>query len=514
MSGQVLSPAAPASTAGPALNQLVAVATAIPIFVGYTELARDAAADLTYVPTMVSSMAQFLQYFGSAQAGYRNGAPPPGFIYTSEPATPLPYQSAPDCPRFHLYYCMALFFANGGGSCYVLSIGSYAQAAVQGLAAADYAGVWPLLAKCGDATMLLLPDTLLLTHAGWTEVTQQALCHCAIQGNLIAIFDVWQGYLPADGSAADPVRGSDGQGGFYPLGAFNACYNSYGVAYYPWIQTSVVGTASIDYTWLSAASRPALVADLAEEARTLLPGPAEQRQAYIDGVLAAMLAPPEPLTVRRVHLQVQTVSPLYRRVISQIAASVNLLPPSGAIAGVYVANDAQYGVWHTPANTGIAAAVAAAVTLDDSEQAALSMAPDGIAINAIRNFPNRGLVIWGARTMDGNSDDWRYISVRRTAIMLEQSIRFALQCFMYQPNDAPTWAAVHALISRFLHEQWQAGALAGERPGDAYAVTVGVGSTMNEDDVACGYLRVQVLLALARPGEFTALSFVQEMPPG
>lgn len=514
MSAQVLSPGVPVAAADPALNRVVAVATAIPIFVGYTELARNGAADLTYVPTMVSSMAQFLQYFGSAQAGYRNGAPPPGFLYTTEPATPLPYQSAPDCPRFHLYYSMALFFANGGSSCYVLSIGSYAQAAGRGPAPADYAGVWPLLAKCGDATMLLLPDALLLTHAGWSEVSQQALCHCAIQGSLIAIFDVWHGYLPADGSAADPVRGSDGQGGCYPLGAFNACYNSYGVAYYPWIHTCVVGTGSIDYTWLSAASRPALVADLTTEAQTLLAGSAEQRQAYIDGVLAAMLAAPDPLTVRRTHLRLQTVSPLYRRVIEQIAASVNLLPPGGAIAGVYASNDAERGVWHTPANTGIVAALAAAVSISDSEQAALSTPPDGIAINAIRNFPNRGLVIWGARTLDGNSSDWRYISVRRTAIMLEQSIKFALQSFMYQPNDAPTWAAVNALISRFLHEQWQAGALVGERPGEAYSVAVGVGSTMNEDDVACGYLRLQVLLALARPAEFTALSFVQEMPPG
>lgn len=104
------------------------------------------------------------------------------------------------------------------------------------------------------------------------------------------------------------------------------------------------------------------------------------------------------------------------------------------MAGVYARTDAQQGVWQAPANTGIVGAVAPVEEVSQQGHEGLNLPPDGKAVNAIRSFPRAGLLIWGARTMDGNSDDWRHVPVRRTAIMLGQSIKAAMAA-----HAAPAW---------------------------------------------------------------------------
>ena len=123
----------------------------------------------------------------------------------------------------------------------------------------------------------------------------------------------------------------------------------------------------------------------------------------------------------------------------------------------------------------------------------------------------RGVLVWGARTLDGNSQDWRYINVRRTLIMLEQSIYYAAQAYVFAPNDAGTWQTVKTMIENFLNNQWKAGALAGTKPGDAYDVSVGLGSTMTGNDILDGYMRVTVRVAPVRPAEFIVITFQQKM---
>lgn len=135
---------------------------------------------------------------------------------------------------------------------------------------------------------------------------------------------------------------------------------------------------------------------------------------------------------------------------------------------------------------------------------------DGRAVNAIRTLPTRGLVVWGARTLDGNSDDWRYINVRRTLIMLEQSIKNAMLAYVFAPNVATTWVAVQNMISNFLTSQWQSGALAGAKAQDAFSVQIGLGSSMSGDDILNGYMRVSIRVALLHPAEFIGLTFQQQ----
>ena len=120
-------------------------------------------------------------------------------------------------------------------------------------------------------------------------------------------------------------------------------------------------------------------------------------------------------------------------------------------------------------------------------------------------------MVWGVRTLDGNSQDWRYISVRRTAIYLEQSIKLGLQAYIFAPNDANTWVTINSLVSNFLNEIWKRGGLMGSTPANAYSVAVGLGSTMTAEDIFNGILRVSVKVAISHPAEFIELSFMQEM---
>lgn len=123
----------------------------------------------------------------------------------------------------------------------------------------------------------------------------------------------------------------------------------------------------------------------------------------------------------------------------------------------------------------------------------------------------RGVLIWGARTLDGNSQDWRYINIRRTLIMLEQSIKLACEAYVFSPNNASTWTTLQTMLENFLNNQWKAGALAGSKPADAYEVDIGLGSTMTGNDILDGYMRVSVKVAVTRPAEFMVITFQQKM---
>lgn len=139
------------------------------------------------------------------------------------------------------------------------------------------------------------------------------------------------------------------------------------------------------------------------------------------------------------------------------------------------------------------------------------MPMSGKAVNAIRTFPGEGLKIWGARTMDGNSQDWRYINVRRTMIYLEQSVKNAARAYVFEPNDANTWINTKCMIENFLRSVWKRGGLAGATPEDAYEVHVGLGDTMTGNDILEGILRITVLVAISRPAEFIEITFQQQM---
>ena len=207
-----------------------------------------------------------------------------------------------------------------------------------------------------------------------------------------------------------------------------------------------------------------------------------------------------------------TVSANYKSMITTATTIANVLPPSPAMAGIYTYVDVMSGVWKSPANVGLTGVTAPTISLNDEQQASLNVdAMTGKSVNVIRAFIGQGVLVWGARTLDGNSQDWRYINVRRTMIMIEQSVKLAARAYVFEPNVAETWMSVKGMISNFLNNLWKQGALAGAKPEDAYSVSVGLGSTMTGDDILNGIMNVTVLVAISHPAEFIVLTFQQQM---
>ena len=136
----------------------------------------------------------------------------------------------------------------------------------------------------------------------------------------------------------------------------------------------------------------------------------------------------------------------------------------------------------------------------------------GKSINAIRRFDGKGVLVWGARTLAGDDDEWRYVPVRRFFNFVEESVKKATGWVVFEPNDANTWAQIRSMIENFLNRQWLDGALQGEKPDDAYYVKVGLGETMAEIDILEGRLIVEIGMALVRPAEFVVLQFSHKMP--
>jgi phage tail sheath protein FI len=204
-------------------------------------------------------------------------------------------------------------------------------------------------------------------------------------------------------------------------------------------------------------------------------------------------------------------SQTYSQIVNHVLSNANILPSSGAMAGVYTLNDNMSGVWNAPANTSIVGAAALPIRLSDSQQENLNVdAISGKSINAIRFFNGQGILVWGARTLDGNSQDWRYISVRRTMTFIEQSVKLAARAYVFEPNDANTWSAVKSMICSFLTRVWKEGGLQGASAADAFQVDVGLGSTMTADDLLNGFMRVSIMVAVVHPAEFIVITFEQQ----
>ncbi len=206
------------------------------------------------------------------------------------------------------------------------------------------------------------------------------------------------------------------------------------------------------------------------------------------------------------------ISTIYKAVMTAARRQLNVLPPSAAMAGIYTMVDNTRGVWKAPANVSVAGVVRPTVAVSSDQQEDLNVNPQGKSINAIRAFIGEGVLVWGARTLDGNSLDWRYVNVRRTMIMLEESCRLAAKALVFEPNVANTWVTIKSMITNFLTSVWKRGGLMGAVPEDAFSVHVGLGETMTPDDILEGILRVTVLVAMVRPAEFIEITFQQQMP--
>lgn len=544
---------------------VVGVATAIPVFVGYTEQATIGGKPVVQKPIPISSLAAYEEVFGKGFSAVFNllevnkqdpevnalsvgsdtdyhddydfsvldtSISPPvmryyeltagnGFVPRPELRTFFVGEDpAPDQPRFNLYNSMRLFYDNGGADCYVVSAGTYTDTA------GDVVSVelQPLLDGLTAAsqqvgpTMIVVPDAVLLppdpqdpdkpmpwVSDDFGKVAQAMLKQASTLQDRIAILDVY---------GSQYVRTSDTKGATLDvvIGKFREYVQdglSYGAAYFPFLDTTVIPLSDVTYQNIDNTNH-ALQNILRWQNETLNgadPARYNLVNGYIDQVDDDLL----PAQVTTLNQNLLAALPILKTMELQVIAKSDVLPPSGAMAGVYTRVDNASGVWNAPANVSLASVAKATMKLNSKDQEDLNVPVDGKAVDALRGFPGRGTVVWGARTLDGNSPDFRYVQVRRTLIYLEQSIKAALDPFVFAPNTGQTWATVVSMVSGFLTGVWSRGGLMGATPKDAFSVACGVGSTMTGTDVLDGYMIVQVTVSLIRPAEFIELTFKQTM---
>lgn len=396
-----------------------------------------------------------------------------------------------------LYYNIVLFFANGGGACYIVSVGDYSEA----FTSEDCeAGLTPLTKEM-EPTMLIIPEAVNLSFEEWKKTMEYALGHCDTMKNRVAILDIFEGYKPQNDSSGDVVKNFRENIGSISL--------DYAAAYYPWINASVVSESDIDTFNLTTESAKLLLTIMQYELGYKSTKKIEQTDNK-ENATGVEKADEVLLDYKLLNTLLQS-SPFGALVRKEICKKINRLPVAAAMAGIYTKTDNTRGVWKAPANVSINKAVSPTVNLTNNAQEDLNVDIYGRSINAIRYFKGEGVKVWGARTLDGNSGDWRYINVRRTMIFLEESIKNAARAYVFEPNVASTWLNMKAMIENFLLGVWKQGGLAGASPEDAYSVHVGLGDTMTPEDILEGILRITVLVAISHPAEFIEITFQQQM---
>ncbi|HEY8401000.1 MAG TPA: phage tail sheath C-terminal domain-containing protein [Cytophagaceae bacterium] len=497
-------------------NSVAGIPTAIPAFIGYTEKAVRDGESLINQPVRISSLAEYHAIFG---AGVRTTfniqyADASNFDFQVDGTS---YKLVQDSEsRFIMYDSLRLFFANGGSNCYIVSVGTYYQAGgshyyneeegfeqpsgnkLNTISKKALEGGITALISEEEPTMVVIPEAIMLEESDCYALQQTMLAHCGYKmKNRFAILDVYKGTKSRTYDKNDVItRFREGVG---------SNFLAYGAAYYPFLNTSIVQNEEVNYKNIS--NLDILEEILVREAEVSTDD--KKKSEEIKNEVRKINQP--NADVESVNQTLKVISPAFKTIIAKVRNLLNVLPPSAAMAGIYTAVDNTRGVWKAPANTSIASVVSPAVKLTHDDQEDLNLTVTGKSINAIRSFIGEGTIVWGARTLDGNSQDWRYINVRRTLIFIEQSIKYAAKAYVYEPNTANTWVLIKSMISSFLNDLWKLGGLVGSTPEQAYQVEIGLGSTMTPNDILDGIMKITVKVAISRPAEFIVITFQQKM---
>jgi uncharacterized protein len=524
------------------------VNTAIPVFIGYT--GAPASSALHRTATRIASWSEYLSKFGQCAPTKitvninerRNGAKTIGIDVTNVDAGKVN-------PVFYLYYSVQLYFANGGGPCYILSVGNdvAALATAPTLAlnssVADFLAVtrvrdikhftgglytsftstganpvtnaqgtvnlksvFEILEEFDEPTLVVIPDALAFDDAKSYLIYGDALKHCEKMQDRFAILDVprsapllWN-YFASNGPGvhqnSELVRTiADVDSHFRNATAAPGSNElSYGAAYFPYVKSSF-GFVTND--------------------SNIIIGSYTINNSTVE--TAAMGTFPTKSLADNVGLSSQTkymskdFNSVYKAVKYFVDAMYLTLPPSGAIAGVYAATDHVRGVWKAPANVRLNGVIAPSIAITNDMNDSLNDDSTGKSVNAIRNFTGRGTLVWGARTLDAIDLNWRFVNVRRTALFIEESVAEALEAFVFEPNTSNTWSKVKAMTENFLTLIWRQGGLAGAKAEDAFEVNIGLNSTMSAVDIAAGIMTLEIVLVMPRPAEVIVIRVSQKL---
>ena len=468
------------------------VETAIPVFIGFTDKTKDENNhSLVNVPTRLKSLFEFEEIFGSAQAPEvevnvkQARQKESGQINVTNVSLCLDSGNIKDFfPNKLLHSAMQMFFSNGGGPCYVVSIGDYQENVHQEL----FINVFSILEGFDEPTLLVFPDACQCDGNGYGNVIDAALAHCQKMGNRFAIIDVPNAVPGGTFSNIDVTND------FRDKITSDLNHLKYGAAYFPYLRTRIPIYFNDERITIKEHQVIFLMADGAT-------GPGKEgifegkklNDKDSDG---KYLKAKDPVTYNEV-----------KNFLNNIKVT---LPPSAAVAGAYVSVDFNRGVWKAPANVLLDNVIEPSIMINSYLGKELNVdTTSGKSVNAIRAIIGRGTRIWGARTLAGNDNENRYVPVRRFLNFVEDSIKKANDRFVFETNDVNTWKKVQSMIENFLITQWRNGALQGAKPEDAFFVSVGLNKTMSAQDVLDGRMIVEIGLAMVRPAEFIVLRIIQ-----
>ncbi|GJM34467.1 MAG: hypothetical protein DHS20C18_34680 [Saprospiraceae bacterium] len=461
------------------------VETAIPAFIGHTEFARKDGEDLSFRPTRISSFLEYEQFYGGPQ-------PEENLVVAIDDTTDLRgdvinrsitakfIDSAGPRSKHNMFYSLQIYFANGGGPCYIVSVGGYSETIGAEIPISEgttqiFGNALTALRKEDEPTLYIVPEGQGMSLVNHTTVITAMLSECAELQDRFVIADVHNdgSSLVTSGQLNDVIKV------FRDELPITKDVLKYGALYFPNIK-SVFNYQTKDGT--------------------------VKIQHNVNGETGA----------GDLNDKLKDDPQLDKALVAQIDAAIDAftinLPPSPGMAGIYARVDNARGVWKAPANVSVFGINGLTFKVTDEMHNGLNVDVNaGKSVNAIRTFTGRGTLVWGARTLAGNDNEWRYISVRRFFNMVEESVKKATNQFVFEPNDANTWAKVRAMIENFLLLQWRAGALAGAVPEHAFFVKVGLGATMTAMDILEGRLIVEIGMAVVRPAEFIILKFSHKM---
>jgi phage tail sheath protein FI len=455
------------STLPPSVAQ---VSTAIPVFIGYTEKAVDADGNsLTNKPTKIFSLLEYVENFGKAFNEEKLTVAVQKKTTSGVTTSVLAGASIADISDHNMYYSLRHYFDNGGGPCYILSVGVLG---IDGTVKdTELEAGLTIVAAYDEPTLIVFPEGPSLGEDKYYALIDKAIEQCAKLQDRFTIVDIISTTSTTTGNINNFRNITPHTTGFKKNNSLN-----YAAAYYP----NLVTTYNYQYA-----------EDKVDVTITT------------DGTAAA------PVKLNSLK---DTDKATYYKALDAIGKLTLTLPPSAAIAGIYAKVDGERGVWKAPANVSLSSVADLTDVVTDQEQESMNIDADtGKSINAIRSFSGKGILVWGARTMDGNSNEWRYISVRRFFIMVEESVKKATAPFVFEPNDANTWIRVRAMIENYLTLLWRQGALAGAKPEHAFFVKIGLGQTMSAIDILEGRMIVEIGMAAVRPAEFIILRFSHKM---
>lgn len=204
------------------------VETAIPAFVGYTQKAEKQGGSLLGIPTRISSLLEFRELFGGD-----NPLDKIDVVVDENNNFAVSSISIGNDVRYLMYDSLRLFFDNGGGECYIVSVGIYGTKPIYGdenaIPATGLRGGVKALEKYDEPTIILFPDATNVLKDGnddasFYSLQQMALEQCAKLQDRVGLFDLKENITGDLDNAIDNFRNN--------IGINNL---KYGTAYTPWV---------------------------------------------------------------------------------------------------------------------------------------------------------------------------------------------------------------------------------------------------------------------------------------